>query len=273
MNSKTDENQTIIPKGRYDQKLINLLENTPNRLSKFRTKYWIEVNNQSRGVYNTNCDIRFKPKILKSSLCDYSDAYILAKERITITESGDNATAGQADEKNKGVIFKKFVPFINCKSKRINIEEVDNAKGIDTVMPMYNFIEYTDNYSETPVRLWQYYKDEPNDNITDSEPFKSKMKITGNTSADGNTKDVEIIVPLKYLSNFWRTLKMPLINCELNLILTWSWNCVITNSTDPGRFVITGTKLYVSVVTLSTQDNSKLLQQLKSDFKNINTCI
>ena len=99
------------------------------------------------------------------------------------------------------------------------------------------------------------------------------MKITGNTSADGSTKDVEIIVPLKYLSNFWRTLKMLLINCELNLILTWSWTCVITNSTDPGRFVITGTKLYVSVVTLSNQDNSKLLQQLKSDFKNINTCI
>ena len=158
MNSKTDENQTIIPKGRYNQKLINLLENTPNQLSKFRTKYWIEVNNQSRGVYNTNCDIRFKPKILKSSLCDYSDAYILNKERITITESGDNATAGQADEKNKGVIFKNFVPFINCKSKRINIEEVDYAKGIGTVMPMYNFIKYTDNACKVMAILQRWAK-------------------------------------------------------------------------------------------------------------------
>ena len=113
----------------------------------------------------------------------------------------------------------------------------------------------------------QYYKDEPNDNIADSESFKSKVKITGKTPADGNTKDVEIIVPLKYLSNFWRSLEMSLINCEVYLILTWSWDCVITNSTDEGKFAITETKLYVSVVTLSTQDNAKLLQQLKSGFK------
>ena len=84
-------------------------------------------------------------------------------------------------------------------------------------MPMYNLIEYTENYSKTSGKIWQYYKDEPNDNLANSESFKSKVKITGNTPADGNTKDVEIIVPLKYLSNFWRTLKMPLINCEVSL--------------------------------------------------------
>ena len=89
-------------------------------------------------------------------------------------------------------------------------------------MSMYNLIEYNNNYSKISGSLWQYYKDEPNDNLTDSESFKSKIKITGNTPADGNTKDVEIIVPLKYLSNFWRTLEMSLINCEINLILTWS---------------------------------------------------
>ena len=100
-----------------------------------------------------------------------------------------------------------------------------------------------------------------------SESFKSKIKITGKTLAAGNTKDVEIIVPLKYLSNFWRTLEMPLINCEVSLFLTWSSTCVITNSTGEGRFTITDTKLYVPVVTLSTQDNAKLLQQLKSGFK------
>ena len=134
-------------------------------------------------------------------------------------------------------------------------------------MPMYILIEYSDNYSKASASLWQYYKDEPNDNIADSESFRSKIKITAKRPAEDNTKDIEIIVPLKYLSNFWRTLEMPLINCEVNLILTWSKDCVITNSTGEEKFEINGTKLYVSVVTLSTQDNAKLLQQLKSDFK------
>ena len=106
-----------------------------------------------------------------------------------------------------------------------------------------------------------------NDNIAQSESFKSKIKITGKTPAADNTKDVEIIVPLKHLSNFWRTLEMLLINCEVNLLLTWSKDCVITNYTGEGKFAITETKLYVPVVTLSTQDNAKLLQQLKSSFK------
>ena len=143
---------------------------------------------------------------------------------------------------------------------KIDNTEIDNAKDIDIVMPMYNVIEYSDNYSKISGSLWQYYKDEPNDNIADSESFKSKVKITGKTRNNGNTKDVEIIVPLKYLSNFWRTLEMPLINCEVNLELTWSRDCVITNYTGEGKFAITETKLYVPVVTLSTQDNAKLLQ-------------
>ena len=115
--------------------------------------------------------------------------------------------------------------------------------------------------------LWQYYKDDPNDNLANSESFKSKVKTTGKTPNNGNTKDVEIIVPLIYLSNFWRTLEMPLINCEVNLILTWSKDLVITNSTGEEKFAIIETKLYVPVVTLSTKDNEKLLQQLKSGFK------
>ena len=123
---------------------------------------------------------------------------------------------------------------------------------------MYNLIEYSDNYSKTSGSLWQYYKDDPNDILTDSESFKSKVKITGNSPAAVNTKDVEIIVPLKYLSNFWRTLEMPLINCEVNYILTWSKDYIITNSTGEAKFAITETKLYVPVVTLSTKDNEKL---------------
>ena len=105
--------------------------------------------------------------------------------------------------------------------------------------------------------------------LNDSESYKSKIKITGKTPNNGNTKDVEIIVPLKYLSNFWRALEMPLINCEVNLILTWSSTCVITNSTGifAGRFAITDTKLFVPVVTIWTHDNVKLLQQLESGFK------
>ena len=119
-------------------------------------------------------------------------------------------------------------------------------------MPMYNLIEYSDNYAKTTGSLWQYSRDEPDDNLEDSESFKSKIKITGKTPNDDNEKDVEIMVPLKYLSNFWRTLEMILINCEVNLILTWSSTCVITNSTGAGTFEITDTKLYVRAVILST---------------------
>ena len=179
-----------------------------------------ETNDQSRGMYNTNSDIRFKTTMLKSSLCDYSHACILAKGRITITGARADAAARKADERNKGIIFKNCATLINCKSEINNIE-IDNPKHIDIVMPMYNLTEYSDNYSKTSGSLCQY-KYEINDNLTDSKLCKSKMKITGNTAAHGNTKDGEIIVPLKYLSKFWRTVEMPLINCEVNLVLTWS---------------------------------------------------
>ena len=161
--------------------------------------------------------------MLKSNLCDYVDAYIFAKGRITITGAGDDAAARQLDEKNKGVSFKNCAPFTKCIS-RINNTDIDNAQDIDIVMPMYNLIEYSDNYSKTSGSLWQYYKDDPNDNMEQSDSFKSKIRITRNTPANGCTKDVEIVVPLKYLSNFWRTLEMPLINSEVELILTWSKN-------------------------------------------------
>ena len=206
--------------------------------------------------------------MLKSSLCDYSDAYILVTGKIAITGAGDDAAARQADERDKGVAFKNGAPFTNCISE-INNTQIDNAKDIDIVMPMYNLIEYSDNYVKTSGNLWQYYRDEPNDNLTDSKSFKSKIKMTGKTPAAGNEKDIEIMALLKYLSNFWRTIEMPLINCEVNLILTCSSTCVITNSAGAGTFEITDTKLYVPVVTLSTQDNSKLLQQLKSGFKRV----
>ena len=247
------------------QKIAYLLNNESDQPSKFKTRNWIEIDDESIGNY-ANGDIKFKTTMLRSNLCDYADSYILVKGTITITEARVNAVARQADERDKGVTFKNWAPFTKCIS-RINNTDIYNAQDIDIVIPMYNLTEYSDNYSKTSGSLWQYYKDAPNDNLTDSESFKSKVKVTGKTPNNGNTKDVEIIVPLKYLSNFSRTLEMPLINCEVNLILTLSKDCVVTNSTGEGKFEITETKLYVSVVTLSTQDNAKLLQQLKSGFK------
>ena len=251
------------------QKIANLIDDTPNQPSKFRTRNWVEINDESRGAYNVNSQIKFKTTMLKSSLCDYSDAYILVKGTITINGRGADAAARQADERNKGASFKNCAPFINYISE-INNTQIDNAKDIDIVMPMYNLIEYSDNYAKTSGSLWQYFRHEPDDNnIEDSKSFKSKIKITGKTHNNNNVKDVEIIVLLKYLSNFWRTLEMLLINCEVNLILTWSSTCVITNSNGAGVFAITDTKLYVSVVTLSTDENTKFLQQLKSGFKRV----
>ena len=148
-------------------------------------------------------------------------------------------------------------------------------------MPMYNLIEYSDDYAKTAGSLWQYCKDisarNDNNEIVDftggntTDSFNLKAKITGQTGNDG-TKNVEIMIPLKYLSNFWRTLEMPLINCEINLILTWSSSCVIVSSNIANQgatFTITDTGLYVPVVTFSTQENTKLLQQLKSGFKRV----
>ena len=142
---------------------MNFPDNTLNQLSNFRTKNWIEINNKSREGYNTNSDIRFKTTMLKSSLCDYSDVYIQIKGTITITGAGDAAATTQPDHINKDVIFKNCAPFINCKSE-INCAEIGNAKDIDIVMPMYNLIECSDNYSKTFKIFGPYYKDEPNYN-------------------------------------------------------------------------------------------------------------
>ena len=156
------------------QKTSNLLESTSDNLSKFRTKTWVEINDESRGNY-TNSDIRFKTTMLRSNLCDFADSYILVKGTITITSEGDNAGERQADERGKGVTFKNCAPFTKCIS-RINNADIDNAHDIDIVMPMYNLIEYSDNYSKTFRSLWQYYKDIPNDNLARSESFKCNVK-------------------------------------------------------------------------------------------------
>ena len=137
------------------QKITNLLDdNKSNQPSKFRTKNWVEINDESRGTYNVNSQIKFKTTMLKSSLCNYSDAYILVKGTITIEGAGADAAVRQADERDKGVIFKNCAPFTNCISE-INNTQVDNAKDIDIVMPMYNLIEYSDNFAKASGILWQ----------------------------------------------------------------------------------------------------------------------
>ena len=185
--------------------------------------------------------------MLKASLCDYSDAYILVKGTIDVNNTAAQGAA--ANNTNKKVVFRNCASFTNCISE-INNTQIDNAKDIDIVMPMYN--------DEIAVN-----------NVTDS--FNFKAKIIGQTEDDG-TKEMEIMVPLKYLSNFWKTLEMPLINCEVNRILTWSSSYVLISTNIPNQaaiFEITDTKLYVPVVTLSTQENTKFLQQLNSGFERV----
>ena len=117
-----------------------MIDNASNQPSKFRTKNWVEINDESRGTYNVNSQIKFKTAMLKSSLCDYSDVYILVKGKITTTGRGADAAARQADERDKGIVLKNCAPFTNY-IREINNTHIDNAKDIDIVMPMINFIE------------------------------------------------------------------------------------------------------------------------------------
>ena len=228
-----------------------MLDNSPNQPSKFRTKNWIEISDDARGTYNTNSQIKFKTSMIKSSLCHYSDAYIPVTGTISIAEqAGDNP-----NNNNKEKVFQNYAPFTDCINK-INNTQIDNAENIDVVMPLYNLLDY----SKTSGSLWQYYRDEPA--LTDAGAIALMLitvlhlKLRKNKAGAANCrKNLEVIVSLKYLSNFWRTLAMSLINCEINLILTWSEKCVLSNDT---KATI---KLYVAAVTLSSQDKEELLQQ------------
>ena len=205
------------------EKIANLLDDASDETSKFRTKNWVEINDESRGPYDVGSEIKFKTTMSK---CDYSDGYIHVRGTITVNNTA--AADADANNTNKKVIFINCAPFTNCVSE-INNADLDNAKDLDIVMPMYNLIEYSDNYSKTSGILWQYTKDVPavdnnnaivnftNNNLTDS--FNFKVKMTCQTGNNG-TKNVEIMVPLKHLSTFWRTLQMPLVNCEITLLLT-----------------------------------------------------
>ena len=130
-----------------------MLNDGSGKPSKFKTRNWVEINDEARDTYSPNKQIKFKTSMLRSSLCDYSDAYILVKGNIKVINTA--ADGADANNINKKVIFKNCAQFTNCISK-INNTDIDNAKYIDIVMSMYNLIEYSDNYSKTSRSLWQY---------------------------------------------------------------------------------------------------------------------
>ena len=196
------------------QKITNLLNDESNQPSKFKTRNWAEINDEATGTYSPNKRIKFKTAI-RSTLFDYDEAYILVKGNITVNNTAGGG--GDVNNTNKKVIFKNCAPFASCIGK-INNTQIDIAEYIDIGMLMYNLIEYSDKYSKTSGSLWQYCKEIPAvDNegtIVDfnganaADSFNFKTKKTGQTAADNNNSytaekvDVEIMVPLKYLSNF-----------------------------------------------------------------------
>ena len=237
-------------------------------------------------------------------MCIYSDAYILVKGTITVTAPGANNDANNIrDKRNRPFILKNSAPFVSCITI-INGELIEDADDLDIVMHMYNLLEYSKNYRKTIGSLYNYYRDELSDDADDnnldnikvvnSNTFKYKNKITGNTyNVNAGTQgydvnkngmqEVELAIPLKYLGNFWRALNIPLISCEVSLELKWDKNCIITsleqrqvdagppvirdNAPTGATLAINDCKLYVPAVTLSKDDEIKLLTNLKSGFK------
>ena len=164
--------------------------------------------------------------MLRSDLCDYSDAYLWVKGTITVTNPSSNVNF------DRRLTLNNNAPFISCVSK-INGELVENAEDLDIVIPMYNLLGYSKNYEKTARPLFNYYRDEPsedeiaNDNgainisIRNSKSFDYKTKILGTLAANILEKEVTIAIPLKYLGNFWRSLDISLISCEITLVLSW----------------------------------------------------
>ena len=256
-----------------NQKIINLLDKIDTDSKHFATKKWYIINDENNTNYgvnkNTGADnpdtIKYDTRVSKPNLCDYAEAYILI----------DGTIRAAAADANTRLALKNCAPFTKC-NLEINDEHVDTAENLDITMPMYNLIEYSDNYQDSSATLYQYKRDEPpeanaiNDLTTDtSSSFKYKVSLLGNPVAANNIAriNVKVVVPLKYLSNFFRSLEMPLINCKIKLNLTWKKECVL--STDDGNavFIINDTKMYVLVVTLSKEDNKDFIEQKNEGFQ------
>ena len=250
-----------------------MLDNASNKPSKFKTKNWAEINDEARGEFSSDKLLRFKTAVLRSSLCDYSDAYMLVKGNVAVNNTAAEGAAIYNTDKK--VVFKSCAPFTNCINK-INNTQIDDAEYIDMVIPMYSIIEYSDNYLKKSGSLWQYCQEIPavnnNGDIVDfnganaTDSFNFNTKITGQTAADNNNGNitvrvnVEIMVPLNYFSNFWRTLEILLIICKVELMLNWSANCDIIYTDIANQvptFKITETNLYVQwlLYQLKTMQN------------------
>ena len=176
---------------------------------------------------------------------------------------------------NTRLALKNCAPFAKC-NLEINNEHVDTAENLEIVMPMYDLIEYSDNYQDSSATLYQYKRDEPpeDDAIADlttdnSSSFKYKVSLLGNPVVANNIArtNVKVVVPLKYLSNFFRSLEMPLINCEIKLNLTWKKECVLSTGGGDAVFFINDTKLHVPVVTLSKEDTKDFIEQQNKKFQ------
>ena len=215
------------------QKIVNLLNDSDNENLKFATKKWYVIDSESNGNYSYHNPITFLTKSIESSLCDYSDGYILVTGNITVTRTIAAAAAAAEDDPQRKqplnaatqIIFKNCAPFEKC-STQIDGALVDEMDFINITMPLYNLIEYNDNYSDTSESLWDFKRDEivNNANVIDDDnapSFQYKASIIGNTETNGTKNGVKIAVSLKYLSNFWRSLEMPLINCKIELSLKW----------------------------------------------------
>ena len=187
----------------------------------------------------------------------------------------DGTITAAAANANTRLALKNFVPFTKC-SLEINDEHIDTAENLDITMPMYNLLEYSDNYQDSSATLYQYKRDEPpeDDAVADltadnSSSYKYKVSLLGNSVLDGNItkRSVKVVVPLKFLSNFFRSLEVPLINCKIKLNLTWNKECVLSNQPGAAVFIINDTKMYVPVVTLSKEDNKDFIEQQNKGFQ------
>ena len=257
-----------------NQKIINLLYKIDTDSKHFATKKWYIINDENNTNYGVNKDtgennldaIKYDTRVLKSNLCDYAEPYTLV----------DGTIRAAAADANTRLALKNCVPFIKC-NLEINDEHVDTAENLDIVMPMYNLIEYSDNYQDSSVTLYQYKRVEPPDDIADnlaqdnSTSFSYKIKLLGDPVAANNLarRNVKVVVPLKYLSNFFRSLEMPLINCKIKLNLTWKKECILSNQAGAAVFIINDTKLYVPVVTLSKEDKDCIELQNKGFQRSI----
>ena len=225
------------------QKIVNLLNGSENKYSKFATKNWSVIDSESKGIYSHENPIKFLTSSLESSLCNYSDAYVLVTGNIAVVGADDNTK----------VAFKNCTPFRKCRTE-INETFIDEAEHINIAMFMYNLIEYNDNYSNTSGSLWQFKRDEIEGNVdlnvdanhipSNSSSYKYKSSLM--TSRNG----VKVAVPLKCLSIFWRSLEMPLINCKAEISLTCNPNCILSSLVGDSIFTIADAKLYVRIVTL-----------------------